>query len=129
MASKIVEKYEPSWDDPAGRTSSTNGAMATDRLLSARRIRQPIFSEGDIKTAFDGITYQKGAAVIGMFEAYVGPEKFRAGVHRYLTAHADGNATAKEFLAAISTDAGQDVAPAFSSFLDQAGLPLVSGKI
>src|SRR5437879_2989592 len=90
MASKVVEKYEPSWDEPAGRTSSTNGAMGADRLLTARRIRQPIWSEGDIKTAFDGITYQKGAAVIGMFEAWIGPDKFRAGVHRYLTEHADG---------------------------------------
>jgi len=26
---------------------------------------------------FDGITYEKGAAVLGMLEAYVGPEVFR----------------------------------------------------
>ena len=31
---------------------------------------------GDIGSAFDDITYEKGAAVIRMFENYVGPEQF-----------------------------------------------------
>src|SRR5207302_9740335 len=65
-------------------------------LLSARRIRQPIDSEGDIRNAFDAITYNKGAAVIGMFEEWAGAEPFRKGVKRYLTEHADGNATRSE---------------------------------
>jgi alanyl aminopeptidase len=103
--------------------------MQNDQLLSARRIRQPIQSEGDIKTAFDGITYQKGSAVINMFEQWIGPDKFQKGVHRYLTGHANGNATADDFLAAISADAGKDVAPAFNTFLNQPGLPLVTMKL
>src|SRR5262249_61797848 len=43
--------------------------------------------------------------------------------------HADGTATAKEFLAAISQSAGKDVTTPFSTFLDQAGLPLVTVKV
>ncbi|TMA26000.1 MAG: M1 family peptidase [Deltaproteobacteria bacterium] len=129
MAFKAVERYQPSWNANAERVASANYAMAQDRLMTARRIRQPITSEGDIKTAFDGITYQKGAAVIAMFEQWIGAEKFRSGVQRYLREHADGNATAKEFLAAISADAGKDVAPAFSTFLDQPGLPLVAARL
>jgi alanyl aminopeptidase len=128
MASKTLESYQPKWNEPAERESSMNGAMQQDRLMSARRIRQPIESEGDIKTAFDGITYQKGAAVIAMFEQWVGADRFRRGVQRYLREHADGNATARDFLAAISAEAGKDVAPAFSTFLDQPGLPLVTAK-
>ena len=129
MTPKILDRYEPKWGAAAGRVESKNGAMNLDRLLSARRIRQPIESDGDIKGAFDGITYQKGAAVIGMFEAYVGEDKFQQGVNAYLLAHKDGNATAREFLASISEAAGKDVAPAFSTFLDQAGVPLVSAKL
>ena len=41
--------------------------MSQDRLVNARKIRQPIESNHDIANAFDGITYQKGAAVIQMF--------------------------------------------------------------
>jgi alanyl aminopeptidase len=126
---KIMERFQPAWGEAADRTQATENAMLVDQLLSARRIRQPIQSESDIKTAFDGITYQKGSAVIGMFEQWVGADKFQKGVQRYLRDHKDGNATAEDFLTAISADAGRDVAPAFESFLDQPGLPLVQEKL
>jgi alanyl aminopeptidase len=61
-----------------------------------------------------------------MFERWIGPEKFRSGVQLYLKQHAWGNATASDFEAAISSVAGKDVAPIFSSFLDQPGAPEVS---
>jgi alanyl aminopeptidase len=129
MTFHAIEAFQPSWQTPEERTASMLRAMSADRLLSARRIRQPIYGEGDIKTAFDNITYQKGAAVIRMFEQYVGPDTFRRGVQTYLRRYADRNANAKEFLAAISEAAGKDVATPFSSFLDQAGLPLVAVKV
>ncbi len=129
MTPKDIEQFAPQWNAAANRIETRNSAMRADTLLTARRIRQPIESNDDIKTAFDGITYSKGASVIAMFEAYLGAEAFRRGVHRYLTTYADGNATAKDFLAAISAEAGKDVAPAFSTFLDQAGVPLVSAKL
>ena len=83
-------------------------------------------NEGDIGSAFDGITYQKGAAVIRMFENYVGPEKFRSGIQNYMRKHAWGAATARDFLAAISEASGKDVTSAFSTFLDRTGVPLLS---
>ena len=126
---KTLERFAPAWGEPAERTASMVHAMNADSLLSARRIRQPIESEGDIRNAFDAITYNKGAAVIGMFEEWAGAEPFRKGVKRYLTEHADGNATAKEFLAAISAESGKDVATPFSTFLDQGGVPLVTAKL
>ncbi|MGZ6141714.1 MAG: M1 family aminopeptidase [Myxococcales bacterium] len=129
MTGKTIEQFAPSWGAPGDRAASLIHAMDEDSLTSARRIRQPIESEGDINNAFDAITYDKGAAVIGMFEQWIGPEQFRKGVTRYLEGHADGNATAKEFLTAISAEAGKDVAPAFSTFLDQNGLPLVKAKL
>ncbi|HTO98964.1 MAG TPA: M1 family aminopeptidase [Myxococcales bacterium] len=129
MTFHALDAFQPSWEVPAERAASMQRAMAADRLLSARRIRQPIQSEGDIKTAFDSITYQKGAAVIRMFEEYVGEEAFRSGVQAYLKTHADGNATAADFLAAISQASGKEVGAPFSTFLDQAGLPLVKVKV
>jgi alanyl aminopeptidase len=107
----------------------TQHAMGEDQLLSARRIRQPIESKGDVMTAFDAITYKKGAAVIAMFEQWVGADSFRRGVTRHLQAHADGNATSAEFLAAISAEAGRDVASPFSTFLDQGGVPVVAARL
>ena len=125
ITSKVVAKHRPDWNVDVARVRDAAVAMVSDSLVSARRIRQPIESPDDIATAFDAITYEKGAAVLGMFEAWIGEEKFRRGIHEYLKRHAHGNATSRDFLAAISESAGIDVAPGFSSFLDQPGVPLV----
>ena len=129
MENKIVEAWKPAWDMPIERAQERGWALSADAMVTARRIRQPIVAMDDIANAFDGITYGKGAAVIGMFEAWVGPEVFQKGVRKHLEAHAWGNATAAEFLAAISKEAGKDVATPFSTFLDQAGAPRVAMEL
>src|SRR5262249_25038256 len=75
---------------------------------------------------FDAITYRKGAAVIGMFENWVGPDEFRKGVHQYMERYAYKNASAGDFLDAISSASGKNVGQAFSTFLNQAGIPVIS---
>jgi alanyl aminopeptidase len=126
MTNKVIATYKPDWNVDVARVRDDSRAMASDSLVSARRIRQPIESPDDIANAFDHITYEKGAAVLGMFESWIGEEKFRRGIHDYLTKHAHGNATSRDFFDAISEKAGLDVGPAFSSFLDQPGVPLVT---
>jgi alanyl aminopeptidase len=126
MERKIPGEWKPEWHLDVTEVNSRLGAMRGDDLASAREIRQPIESNSDIANAFDDITYEKGAAVIEMFEHWIGDAKFREGVQRYLKQHAWGNATASDFEAAISGVAGKNVAPAFDSFLDQPGVPEVS---
>jgi alanyl aminopeptidase len=128
MAHKVY-LVRPEWQPEVEAAEARRRAMTADVLANARQIRQPIKSVDDMAGAFDDITYRKGATVIGMFERAVGPDKFRKGVHDYLAAHADGNGTTADFVAAISAAAGTDVAPAFSSFLDQPGLPAVALKV
>lgn len=88
MGNKIVNQYHPEWRTNIGNVNSYQGAMGNDALVSARRVRQPIESNDDIVNAFDGITYDKGAALLHMFESYMGPDRFREGVRRYLTTYA-----------------------------------------
>ena len=129
--SKIIDQWHPEWDGPVGRVQSRGAAMNNDALVSARRIRQPIESPHDIENAFDAITYQKGASIIGMFEGYVGADAFRTALRSYLARHANGNATASDFLADVGEVVGQPqiFARAFSSFLDQPGLPLLDVEL
>ena len=129
MGSKIVERAAPSFREDTRRVASAAYAMGEDGLLSARKIRQEIHTPDDIANAFDGITYQKGAAVLRMFEAHVGPEKFQRAVRRYLDEHAHGNAKASDFLNALSAETGPAMGPAFATFLDQPGVPLVKAEL
>jgi alanyl aminopeptidase len=125
MSNKVLDQWHPEWKLKFDAASSSNRVMHADELVSARRVRQPIEAPGDIANAFDGITYQKGAAVISMFENYVGSATFQKAVRLYLKQHAWGNATAEDLLAAVDTISGRSVGPAFLSFLNQGGVPLL----
>jgi len=129
MERKLIAEWKPEWQTRVGDVSATEGAESEDSLISARKIRQPILSNNDINNAFDTITYQKGAAVIGMFENWMGPEEFRKGVQGYLKQYSFRATTAAEFLDALSSSSKRDVTRAFSTFLNQAGVPLLSVKL
>ncbi|MBX3156717.1 MAG: M1 family metallopeptidase [Deltaproteobacteria bacterium] len=129
MEHKVSARFDPTWKDEQSALDMREAALDEDGLVSARRIRQPIATPDDIFNVFDGITYDKGASVLHMFETYLGPETFQKGVRAYLAAHAHGNATSADFAAAISAAAGKDVTAAFASFLDQAGAPEVAATL
>src|SRR4030095_12635602 len=74
IAEKAVERWRPDYYPGAARGASRAHAIGADVLTSARRIREPVNTRSDIFNAFDSITYQKGATVIGMFEAWMGEE-------------------------------------------------------
>jgi alanyl aminopeptidase len=125
MAAKAAQAWDPKLHQDIALLRGMQGAMGADALVSARSIRQPIASVHDIENAFDTITYQKGAGVLGMFERWVGVPAWQKGVHAYLAAHAHGNATADDFLDAESAAGGKDVKAAMHTFLDQPGVPYV----
>ncbi|MHB8448092.1 MAG: M1 family metallopeptidase [Rudaea sp.] len=131
MQQKITEKMHPEYRGDLERVDGAEGAMANDSLVSARKIRQPITGNGDIQTAFDGITYEKGAAVLGMFEAFVGADTFRSGMRAYIREHKFANASADDLIDAIAkaADKGANFKQAFGSFLNQSGVPMATTQL
>ena len=124
MASVITAELRPDWPRAGWRSRQRSKAMEFDRLSSARRIRQPVTEYGEVRAAFDSITYAKGESILAMFEQWLGPEKFREGVRRYMAKFAWGNATAEDFFAALAATDGALV-PAFQGFVERAGVPLL----
>jgi len=125
MESQTIQATFPNFEPAVTSMEEAVAAMNADSLHSARQIRQPIESSHDIHNAFDAITYLKGQAVLSMFEQWLTPEVFRTGVRAYLSAHAEGNASAGDLLDALSEAAGRDVRGPVNSFLRQPGVPLV----
>ena len=128
LSSKLLNEWKPEWNIKAEAAGSLN-VMRSDSLTTARKIRQPIEAPGDIGNAFDGITYGKGEAVIGMFENYMGAKEFQRAIRLYLQQHAWGNATSADLLATLDSVSGQPIGAAFSTFLNQVGFPMVSVKL
>lgn len=127
MESKITGRLQPGFHAERSKQEGALYAMGADGMASTRRVREPISDFTEIQAAFDGITYQKGGAVLGMFERFVGEEKFRQAIRDYLRRHARGNASSADLIAAIAgaSDAPEQVQAAFNSFIDQPGVPIV----
>jgi aminopeptidase N len=123
MEHKPVAAWHPEWDIPAQEAASLDGTLNLDAGVVTRTIRAEANTPDEINEMFDGITYQKGGAVLGMVESYLGEDQFRKGVHDYLQAHLFGNATAEDFWNMQTRDSGKPVDKIMSSFIAQPGVP------
>jgi len=127
MEYKISSTVRPDQEFGRETLNSSESVMRLDELPSARQIHNPVRNQDDVDNAFDDITYSKGAAVLAMFEAYVGPEEWQKGIHAYLTKFAFGNASADDFINTIATTTNHpEIVDAFHNFIDQPGIPLLS---
>ena len=125
LGDRITAELQPGWGFDSAAVAARREAMRTDRLLSSRRIAEPVNSDDDLAGVWDSITYQKGQSVLAMFEQWLGPDRFRAGVRRCIGHHAWGSATAADFSAALAPD--EPALPdALRSFTHQPGIPRVA---
>lgn len=126
MEDKPLMAWHPEWHLEDDDAASAQQVIGQDSLAAARAIHGDPRTSAEIKEMFDGITYEKGAAVLGMLESYVGPEVFRKGVNAYLQAHANGNATSADFWQAVANVSGKPVDKIMPTFVMQPGVPLLS---
>jgi len=125
VESVIVDRWRPDMKAGLEMLSSIGWVMDFDALESARAVRQPVSNTYEAEEAFDGITYIKGAAVIGMLHNWLGDEVFTDGVAAYLKKYEWKNASSEDIFASLSDASGQKVGAVAKTFLEQAGVPLV----
>ena len=78
---------------------------------------------------FDPLTYEKGASLLRMLEQYLGTDRFRDGVRRYLRAHRYGNTETTDLWDAIESAAeGKPIRALMDSWIRQGGHPLVTAQ-
>lgn len=82
-------------------TVEKSWAYRQDQLPSTHPIAADIPDLAAVEVNFDGITYAKGASVLKQLVAYVGLERFLAGLRDYFRTHAFGNASFDDLLAAL----------------------------
>ncbi len=67
--------------------------------------------------------YPKGALVLRMLKGYLGPERFWASIHDYLTRHALGTATSDDLRQAVLEATGENLDWFWDQWVYQAGYP------
>jgi aminopeptidase N len=125
MQTHAADALHPEWKTGLQAANIFEVGKRADAKASTHPVLQPIASAEQALQAFDNITYDKGAAVITMLEAYVGPEHFRDGVRRYMKAHAFGNTVDSDLWSQVQAAAGKPVLAIEHDFTRQAGVPLI----
>jgi puromycin-sensitive aminopeptidase len=125
MESKSVEAIHPEYHIYDEVQLETEHALRSDSLAATHPIHVAVQTAEEANALFDDITYLKGAAVLRMFEQYLTPDAFRAGLHAYFVAHAKGNAAQADLWSALGRASGKDVAALAHSWFDREGYPLV----
>lgn len=103
-------------------TVEKSWAYRQDQLPSTHPIAADIPDLAAVEVNFDGITYAKGASVLKQLVAYVGLEHFLAGLRDYFRAHAFGNATFDDLVAALEKASGRDLSDWGRQWLKTTGL-------
>jgi aminopeptidase N len=134
-AASETDRRNPAWKWWQMQDADKEVAMSADARLSSHAIQQHVADELQAANAFDPeITYSKGQAVLRMLEAYLGADRFRDGVRRYIRARAFSNATSADLWDALSavsrgSDSGGGsggIGAIASGWTEQPGFPLVS---
>lgn len=125
ISHKITHQLKPEFKSLENLLDQAHNAMKEDSLVSARKIREPIKSNHDIHSAFDGITYSKGGGVLSMLENYLGPDQFQKAVSEHIKRFAYKTATSQDFLESLAHYANPSLVKSAETFLNQSGVPTV----
>ncbi|HKT82084.1 MAG TPA: M1 family metallopeptidase [Vicinamibacterales bacterium] len=125
MENRPLAVLKPEWNMAVDESDETRSALALDTLRTTRPIHSNVETPAQIEESFDGIAYEKGAAVLRMIERYVGEEPFRRAINVYIDTYQYGNATSENFWTTVARVTGTPVDRILPTFVNQAGAPLV----
>jgi aminopeptidase N len=127
MAAKETDRRNPDWKWWEAQDADKERAMRADARATSHAIQQHVTDELQATNSFDSeITYNKGQGILRMFEAYLGPDTFRAGIRGYMQQFAFSNATTSDLWNALSKASGTDVGAIVSDWTAHPGFPVVN---
>ena len=125
MALKTVRKNHPEFDLANNDIHSRERAMGSDSSASTRAIRREVRPDENMTRLFNALAYQKGMSVLTMVEDWLGVNRFRRGMVRYMSQHRWGNADAFDLAAAMSSVDDSDINAIVKDFVTMPGIPVV----
>ncbi|MBI4017713.1 MAG: M1 family metallopeptidase [Candidatus Aenigmarchaeota archaeon] len=124
---KTVAHLYPRWDMWNQFISmETVGALGLDSLKTSHPIEVRVKRPHELIEIFDAISYNKGASVLRMLEAYIGEDAFRKGLQTYIAKHAYANATTEDLWSALESSSTGTVKKMMDTWTKQTGYPFVS---
>jgi puromycin-sensitive aminopeptidase len=129
MEMLAVDAWKPAWERWVTFGVSRAAALALDGLRSTRPIEFAVEAPKDADAMFDLLTYEKGASVLRMLEQYLGPERFREGVRRYLSEHEYANAETTDLWQALGAAVNKPIPDMMDGWIFRGGYPIVTASV
>lgn len=127
LATAEATEWKGAWTTFAALEKSW--AYRQDQLPSTHPIVAEIRDLEDVQVNFDGITYAKGASVLKQLVAWVGQEKFLAGVGEYFKKHAYSNTELSDLLVELEKTSGRELKSWSKLWLETAGVNTLRPEI
>ncbi|MCL5783271.1 MAG: M1 family metallopeptidase [Candidatus Thermoplasmatota archaeon] len=126
MAHRVIDALHPEWQ-MFGKflLTETAGALSGDALRNSHPIDAEVKSPDDIAQIFDEISYGKGGSILRMIEGYVGEDRFRDGIRRYLSRYKFSNARGAYLWTSIEEVSDLPVSRVMESWIKQTGYPIL----
>ncbi|MEI9914370.1 MAG: M1 family aminopeptidase [Candidatus Saccharibacteria bacterium] len=99
--------------------------LKQDSLEYTHPIEVKINNPEEIRTVFDAISYEKGAAVITMLQDYVGSENFRDAIRLYLAENSYSNTDTSDLWKALEQVSKRPVSKFMNSWTKKSGYPML----
>jgi len=99
------------------------GSLMGPYLLNAHNLTYPIY---DPDFLWGTISYEKGGVILHMLRHVMGDSLFFAGMNAFKDAHAFGNVTTPDFIAACEGVYGSDLDWFFDEWIYQGGHPVIN---
>ncbi|XP_031619288.1 membrane alanyl aminopeptidase-like [Contarinia nasturtii] len=102
-----------------------------DSLENSHALTHDVITPDEIQDRFDGISYNKGASVLRMFEHTYGSETFIAALRNYLKANELSTAVPENLYAAFQSviKDNSNVSDVMSTWVKQAGYPVLNVNV
>ncbi|GAB1610746.1 leucyl-cystinyl aminopeptidase-like isoform X1 [Argonauta hians] len=109
---------------------TTHAALEADGSTSSHPLNVPIRNRHDIVSAFDSISYNKGASILHMLRISLGDTVFQQGLQRYISDHSYSNAQHNDLWLAFNQEAAVhhqtiDVNDTMEEWVNQMNYPVV----
>ena len=126
-ASAQATEYKEAWTNFVNQRKAWG--YRQDQLPTTHPIVADMVDLDAVEVNFDGITYAKGASTLRQLVAWVGQDKFLAGLREYFKKHAWGNTELSDLLVELEAASGRELKDWTVRWLQTAGVNTLRPEI
>jgi puromycin-sensitive aminopeptidase len=132
MQVSACDAYKPEWNRWTSFAFERSKAFIVDSLQSTRPVEFPVNSPEEADAMFDVLTYQKGGSLVRMLEMFIGKDRFRNGIRKYIKKFSYKNTENNDLWDTIEKSLTSDKIPVrtiMNGWIFQKGYPVINVNI